>query len=506
MSLSAHAFRPAATYGGAMSGVSVLLVAALLITRAATAQVFQTLTPTPPVTGATAAWQLRGDPVFHSGAFYNAAGPAVSFDGNVMQQSGVYEGVPLYVDVTSAPDVVFVPIGGNLMRPYERSREHDLTEMVPAGTRLVVRLEAFVSSARSTLGDRIPAVLIQSGGPGGSVLIPGTGLLGTVQDAERGTRRDGRAVLQLNFDAIELAGTEESMRTRVLEVDNARESVDAAGIIHGLKPLSTKPSKAEDVLLLAAHAHPVLLASLEAVKFILARAQRPQVEYAAGTELVLELEEPLAWHPGPARPGLGPEIPPDDRLNRLIARQPLRATTRNLTPSDPINVLLVGTAAQVSLAFREGGWQTAVAHSIRSDTETLLAVADRHSYRQGPVSPLLIDGRRPDLVFQRQLDTFAKRHHIRLWRTADSWDGTPVWVGAATHDIGIYFSSASWTFTHRIDRRIDLEREKITADLRFTGRIQSLSYVERSAAPSGLSNASGEPLITDGRIAVMVLR
>src|SRR5580704_7334042 len=59
MSLSAHVLRSAEAYRGAMSGVSVLLVVALLITRAATAQVFQTLTPTPLVTGATAAWQLR---------------------------------------------------------------------------------------------------------------------------------------------------------------------------------------------------------------------------------------------------------------------------------------------------------------------------------------------------------------------------------------------------------------------------------------------------------------
>jgi len=381
-----------------------------------------------------------------------------------------------------------------------------MAETVPAGTEFVVRLEAFVSSARSMLGDRIPAVLIESAGPGGGILTPGTRLQGTVQDAERETKREGRAVLYITFDVIELAGTVAPMRTRVLEVDNARESVDAAGVICGLKPLSARPSRAEETLLLVAHAHPYLLASLEAVKFILTRARRPQVEYAAGTELVLVLEEPLVWNAGPARARLGPEIPPDDRLNRLIARQPLRTTTRNLRPSDLVNVLLVGTAEQVSLAFGEGGWETAAAHSLRSDTETLLAVADRHSYRHGPVSPLLLDGRRPNLVFQRQLDTFAKRHHIRLWRSPDTWDGSPVWVGAATHDIGIHFSPTGRTFTHKIDGRIDLEREKVAADLRFTGRIESLSYVERPDAPRWLSNATGDTLTTDGRIAVMVLR
>ena len=87
--------------------------------------------PYPATTAANAAWQLRGDPVFHAGAFYYPTGPTVFFDGNVMARTGTYEGVPLYEDATLSPfTIVYVPIGGNVVRPYERRREGELAGTV----------------------------------------------------------------------------------------------------------------------------------------------------------------------------------------------------------------------------------------------------------------------------------------------------------------------------------------------------------------------------------------
>jgi hypothetical protein len=44
-----------------------------------------------------------------------------------MARTGVYQGVPLYQDRTFIPySVVFVPVGGTVMRPYERRREGEL--------------------------------------------------------------------------------------------------------------------------------------------------------------------------------------------------------------------------------------------------------------------------------------------------------------------------------------------------------------------------------------------
>ena len=90
-------------------------------------QVYQLPTQAPRVTAANADLQLRGEPVFYAGDFYYPTGPNVFFDGNVMKRSGEHQGVPLYVDATLEPySVVYVPIGRNLMRPYERRRAGEL--------------------------------------------------------------------------------------------------------------------------------------------------------------------------------------------------------------------------------------------------------------------------------------------------------------------------------------------------------------------------------------------
>ena len=57
------------------------------------------------------------------GTSYYPSGPTVFFDGAVMVRSSSFKGVPVYVDGTRDPyNVVYVPIGGKLMRPYERRR------------------------------------------------------------------------------------------------------------------------------------------------------------------------------------------------------------------------------------------------------------------------------------------------------------------------------------------------------------------------------------------------
>ena len=104
-----------------------VLSMAVLLPNVGADQVSMRPNPYPQVTAANAAWQHRGEPVFHAGALYYPAGPAVFFDGNVMTRTGTYEGVPIYEDATQSPfTVVYVPIGGNVVRAYERRRDGEL--------------------------------------------------------------------------------------------------------------------------------------------------------------------------------------------------------------------------------------------------------------------------------------------------------------------------------------------------------------------------------------------
>jgi hypothetical protein len=114
---------------------SFFLSVAILLPNMGIAQVYLLPTPPPAVTAASADWQISGQPIFDAGNFYYPAGPTVFFDGNVMSRIGVYLGVPLYADVTLEPySVVYVPIGRNLMRPYERRREGELAGTVGSRT------------------------------------------------------------------------------------------------------------------------------------------------------------------------------------------------------------------------------------------------------------------------------------------------------------------------------------------------------------------------------------
>src|SRR5580765_5001705 len=113
------------------SALGWALSMAVLIPNVGTAQVLMRPNSYPQVTAATASWQLRGDPVFHAGSSYYPVGPIVFFDGNVMNRTDTFEGVPIYEDATQTPfSVIYVPIGGNSVRPYERRREGEVAGTV----------------------------------------------------------------------------------------------------------------------------------------------------------------------------------------------------------------------------------------------------------------------------------------------------------------------------------------------------------------------------------------
>jgi hypothetical protein len=105
-------------------------------------------------------------------------------------------------------------------------------------------------------------------------------------------------------------------------------------------------------------------------------------------------------------------------------------------------------------------------------------------------------------VFEKANDTFAARHHLRIWRRPGQFGGQSVWVCSATHD-NIKFSDQQRTFIHKIDSNIDLERAKVVSDLLLTEMVQGLSLVQRAGLPEKMSNATGDALTTDSAMAVI---
>jgi hypothetical protein len=203
------------------------------------------------------------------------------------------------------------------------------------------------------------------------------------------------------------------------------------------------------------------------------RLPDPEIHIPVGAELILRVS-------GEAR-----ESANESRLNagmaaaaEWLAAVPVRVTGGGgAAVADIINLAFRGSGEDVAEAFLGAGWSTADPLTARTFARSYRAFTEMQPYPTAPVSPLRYEGRLPDLVFQKSLNSMAKRHHIRLWRV-ESPEG-PLWLGAATHDVGIAFDWKRISLTHRIDSDVDLERDKVLADLSFAGCVKHSGRIER---------------------------
>lgn len=381
---------------------------------------------------------------------------------------------------------------------------------IPADTRLSVCLTNTISSKHSKPGNTISALLIAPVEVNGEQLLAsGFVVTGTVADPSPAHKKLNHSVLCLDFgELIGKADSTVAFRAKVAAVDNGREDVDGEGVIHGLRPLARRPTELEDLLMLAAYAHPAVLGSMELGRFIVAEEEKPRVTFEPGVELWLTLTSALQISsvPEPQIRREAATLPSSPELKAVVNKLPLRTATREGTPSDLINVAFLGTRDAVAKAFLDAGWVPAEKLDVKTEVRTFLRLRIGTHIGKRPVSSLVVDGHDPALVFEKETDTFSKRHHIRLWASSQSAKGLPVWVGAGTHDIGITFSRKARTFSHSVDRDIDEERLKIANDLIFTGHVSAWALIERPAAPQSFQNATGDHLQTDGDIAVMSLK
>ncbi len=380
---------------------------------------------------------------------------------------------------------------------------------IPSGTQLQARLTDEVSSQKSS-GQSISAVVTVPVIVNGQlVMSSGAKLSGKTSDAVTGknaTDSDAEQIakLRIAFTSIQPRdGKSQSISCKLTEVDNARESVDEAGLVTGITPSQTYTALMNKGIGKLADRYPGLSEILGGAKKDFVKDADPAIDYHAGVDLVITLTKDLDWKAPLGADPVTPIAPATDLAN-LVAAQPNR--TRALkppAPSDLTNLMFIGTKEQVEAAFKSAGWFPADPLGQAANMETARAIIEDRGYNEAPVSILTLDGRPPDYVFQKQTNTFAKRHHIRIWARPQQFAGKPVWEAAATHDIKFTFSQESRTITHGIDPDIDRERSKVTNDLLFSGMIQSIALVDRTDIPADVSNATGDKLQTDGKIAVL---
>jgi len=376
---------------------------------------------------------------------------------------------------------------------------------IPSGTEIHVRLNTAINTSTAKAKQPVEFVVIAPVLVGGQIAIgAGSKIEGQVKSVTPAAKAEDQATLILQFDRIVSPDGKQAPLNAILKgVDNARESVDDQGKITGIVASQTGSGRLDQGINKVAERNQGLADILSAVKQAVLKQTDANIAYDPGVEMTIQFTKALQWnHPGPALNIRG--IEPADSLAAMVNREPfVTMATSPRRPSDITNVMFIGSAADIQKAFQSAGWSVAEKLGQKSKFETFRAMAEERGYKEAPVSILLLDDRPPDLVFEKGTNTFNARHHLRIWRRPDTFDGKAVWVCGATHDIGIDFSEKDLTFIHKIDSHIDDERAKVVNDLIFAGAIRGLALVDRPNAPHSGHNATGDAFETDGRMAVL---
>jgi hypothetical protein len=382
---------------------------------------------------------------------------------------------------------------------------------IPAGAELEIRLTGKIASETVRVNDPVPAVLIAPIMVDGRVALP---LMARVTGEVKQTRAAsdaGAALLEIVFNRISAGNYSAAMSAVVTSVENARETVDQKGVITGIDTYTTYGGRLNQGISRLGNDD-----RFAALATILQTAKRglqiedvdPNIDYDAGAELRLKLTASLEWQ----GPTAGPEsrlqpFPNESALVDLVNREPFRTTAQSpARPSDITNLMFIATEDELRAAFSKAGWFPASHLSAESKLETARALIEDRGYREGPMSILTLNGEPPAMSWQKGNNTFSSRHHLRVFVRPQKFAGKPVWVCSSTHDIGIDFSDRDRTFIHKIDSNIDKERAKVVDDLLGTGMIRSLAIVDRSDIPQHATNATGDALHTDGRMAVLLIQ
>jgi hypothetical protein len=381
-------------------------------------------------------------------------------------------------------------------------------EQLPAGQSLWIRLSSPISTYNARVGDPVHAVLTQDVVCGNDVVLPmGAPVEGVVRSKRKvgfGIRHE-TAALDLEFNRVVISpDTTVQITARVEEVSNAREVVKN-GVIHGVMSSDTFQGRVNSRLIHLPTWNPYSDLGLIIYKATFPIFPEPEIYYPTGTDIRLKIKAPIESLPAVA--SVMPDTTTDDsQLDAWIQQLPRRTTTQKAVGADLVNMVFLGSEEQVTAAFRVSGWRNSDRVSRHSVAHGFYALLNNSGYAQEPMMTLLMDGKPEDMNWQKSLNSYGRRDHLRIWQWTPEGAMDPVWVTSSTHDSGAVLSVKYKGFVHHISPDIDDERATVIRDLNFSGCVKSVSYVARPGIATVTQNATGDAVRTDGSIAVVQLQ
>ncbi|MCX6611558.1 MAG: LssY C-terminal domain-containing protein [Acidobacteria bacterium] len=383
---------------------------------------------------------------------------------------------------------------------------------VPQGTLMELRLLNGIRSYSSKAGQPLEAVLVAPILLNNEVAVPaGAKIFGKLIEVKRvgsGVVHE-RASIKLQFDRLEMEGKPAiSIETRLFQIENSREKLDASGKVRGIRSTNTPGFRAAGVLTGLAAVDPIALLFSTAAFGSTLRFSEPEINWGPGAELIVEVSRPFDSHfeKTVKAPTITSSIQERVELQSLVERLPNRTRRAgDNKKSDLTNLIFIGKPEAVERAFAAAGWVQSAEKTASTRYKSLRAFAETQPFQEAPMSELLLENEPAVMTLSKTLNTFTRRHHLRVYLWKETWDGMSIYQAAATHDTDIVVSWRQRTVTHAIDERIDEERAKVVNDLIFTGCVDGSESIARPWIPEFLQNGDGQPITTDRSIVALRL-
>ncbi|MGC2108898.1 MAG: LssY C-terminal domain-containing protein [Candidatus Korobacteraceae bacterium] len=384
-------------------------------------------------------------------------------------------------------------------------------DSLPSGQTLWIRLTSPITTYTARPGDAVKGVLTEAVECNGQEVFPvGTEVEGSVHSVRKvgwGIRHE-TAALDLQFNRMVVTGAAPaSISAVVTEVENAREQV-TKGTIQGVRSSDTPQGRINSRLRHLPTWNPYSDLGLIVFKAGFPIFPEPEIYLPQGTDLRLKLNEAVSV------PVSASAHPPENFVDvtesvereELATSTPSRTTTVKMVEADVINLAFVGSREEIDAAFREAGWVNSDTFTKHSFMRDFYAFLNDSGYPQAPMREFLLDGEPPAMNWEKSLNSYARRDHLRIWEWSDPSSSQTVWLSAATHDAGAALSVKHHQFVHHISPDIDEERSKVIRDLSASGCVQSVSLAPRRGIANISENATGDPVTTDGALAVVELK
>ena len=194
------------------------------------------------------------------------------------------------------------------------------------------------------------------------------------------------------------------------------------------------------------------------------------------------------------------------QLSELVKLLPPRVVNGEGREGDMLNVIFVAREEELREAFARASW---LETDKKSEPQRIVwhLLWQRKHYAKLPMDRLYVFGRAQDYSYALPdpESLVERRHHLRIWKTDREVDGIPLWVGAATHDVGIEFATLKFRFFHRIDPNVDAERDYVAVNLAENWQITRKEYVRCAEPVLDGHTATGQAYYSDNEMLLVGL-